>query len=85
MSEIDDKNLKKISKLLNQTISNLLYGGSGDPGWGELSGASSCFKVLELLSLKIKNEKDVRQSLESENVHDFNFLTYKQNVIQKRN
>ena len=45
MSEIDDKNLKKISKLLNQTISNLLYGGSGDPGWGELSGASSCFIV----------------------------------------
>jgi hypothetical protein len=31
MPEIDQKSLNKIRRLLNNTISSLLHGGSGDP------------------------------------------------------
>jgi hypothetical protein len=74
MAEVDDKTLKKIEKLLNDNVSELLWGGGGDPGWGELNGATICLKVLKLLNLKIKNEKDVRFTLEGENVYNDNFL-----------
>jgi hypothetical protein len=74
MAEIDDKVLKKIEKNLNTTISNLLYGGGGDPGWSELAGAAASFEVLKLLGLKVKSEKDIRQTLEGENVYDDNFI-----------
>lgn len=74
MAEINDKVLKKVSKNLNATISNLLYGGGGDARWGELAGAAACFKTLKLLGLKIKNEDDIRLELEGENVYNDNFL-----------
>lgn len=74
MSEIDDKKLKKVEKRLNQAMRDLLYGGGGDPGWTELSGAATCFEILKLLGLKIKEEKDIRQTLEKDNVYDDNFI-----------
>jgi hypothetical protein len=74
MATIDDKELKKLEKLLNSTVSNLLYGGCADPGWSELAGAAACVKTLQVLGLKIKGEKDVRRELGGENIHDENFL-----------
>ena len=74
MAEVNDKDLKKIQKMMNDTISNLLYGGSSDPGWGELAGAAVCFQTLKILGLKIKGEKDIRRELEGENIYDENFL-----------
>lgn len=74
MAEIDDKKLIGLEKLLNTTISNLLYGGGGDPGWSELAGAAACFKTLQVLGLSIKNESSIREELGGENVHNENFL-----------
>lgn len=76
MAEVADKDLKSIEKILNTTISNLLYGGSSDPGWSECAGAAACFKTLQLLGLKIKNEEEVREELSNpeNNVSEENFL-----------
>lgn len=71
---IDDKVLKKVEKLLNETISELLYGPAGDPGYSELFGAATCFEVLKLLDLKVKGEEDIRRELEGENVYTDNFI-----------
>jgi hypothetical protein len=75
MAEIPDKDLSKVGKLLNESISDLLGGGVGDPGGMELTAAAACFRCLKLLNLKIKNEKDIRVALEGENVHDFNYIS----------
>lgn len=76
MVEIDDKDLKKIEKMLNSTISDLLYGGSSDPGWSECQGAAACFKTLKLLGLKVKDEEDITKQLSDpdNNVSEHNFL-----------
>ena len=74
MAEVTDKDLNKIEKMLNTTISNLLYGGSGDPSWGECAGAAACFKVLKILNLKIKNEESVQQELKANSLHNEDFL-----------
>jgi hypothetical protein len=74
MAEVKDKDLKKIQKMMNDIISDMLYGGAGDPGISELTAATVCVQTLLLLGLKIKNEKDVRRELEGENVYDRNFL-----------
>jgi hypothetical protein len=74
MAEVSDKDLKKIQKMMNDTISDLLYGGSSDAGWAELAGSATCFKILQILGLKIKDEKEVRTELEGENIYDENFL-----------
>lgn len=74
MFEVDIKVLKKIKKLLNGTISSLLYGGSSDPGYAELEGAAACFKTLTLLGLKVSNSKLVEEELRGENVFDTDFL-----------
>lgn len=75
--EIDAKNLKQIQKKMNDTISDLLYGGSSDPGYSELSGAAACYFVLQTLGLKVKNTKDVKTELSGENIHDFDFINNK--------
>lgn len=74
MAEINDKVLKKIEKDLNKTIRTLLYGGGGEPGYSELTGAATCFATLKHLGLKVKSEEDIRLSLENENVYDKNFI-----------
>jgi hypothetical protein len=74
MVKINDESLRKIEKMLNNTISSLLYGGSSDPSWSELEGAASCFKTLQLLELKVEKEKGTRETLEKDNVHYYNFL-----------
>lgn len=74
MAEIDDKVLKEIAKLLNNTISNSLYGGGGDPGWGELASAATSVKILQLLDLEVKDQEDVFRELKEENICDENFL-----------
>lgn len=76
MAEISDENLKKIEKMLNSTISNLLHGGSSDPNWNECSGAAACFKTLKILGLQIKNEEEIGEqlSLPQNNISGRNFL-----------
>lgn len=74
MAQIEDDKLQELEKLLNTTISNLVYGPSGDPGWHELAGASAAFKTLQILGLKIEGEEDVRAVLGGENICDENFL-----------
>ena len=78
MAEIDDKILKKVEELLNETIVDLLYGGRADPGHTELRSAAACFETLKLLTLKVESgkisEQDIRQTLESENVYNSNFI-----------
>jgi hypothetical protein len=76
MATVDDKNLKKIETMLNTTISNLLYGGSSDPGWTECEAAAVCFKTLKLLGLSIKDEKELQEILSdpTQNVSEKNFL-----------
>ncbi len=73
---IERKSLKKIEKMLNSTITNLLYGGCADPGWSECEGAAACFKTLKLLGLKVKNEQSIREELSDpqRNVSETNFL-----------
>jgi len=72
--EIDVKDLKKIEKMLNTTISNLLFGGTSDPGWGQCAGAAVCFETLKILKLDIEAEDEVRQVLETDNICNENFL-----------
>jgi hypothetical protein len=76
MAEIADKDLRKIQKMLNKTISSLLYGGSSDPGFAECEGAAACFKTLKLLGLKVTDEKDITEQLSdpTQNVSEHNFL-----------
>lgn len=71
--EIDDKVLKKIQNTLNDTMSNLIYGG-GDPGGSELLSAANIYKVMKLLNFRVKNENDIFKTLSGENVHNFNYL-----------
>jgi len=72
--EIDIKDLKKIEKMLNTTIRNLLYGGTTEAGWGACAGSAVCFKTLKILKLGIEDEDDIRQLLETDNVSEENFL-----------
>jgi hypothetical protein len=74
MAEIEDKKLRKIEKRLNSAMREFLYGGGGDAGWSELSGAATCFETLKLLGLKVRGEKDIRRELEGENVYSDNFI-----------
>jgi hypothetical protein len=76
MVEISEEDLKKIEKMLNSTISNLMYGGSGDPGWNECSGAAVCFKILKILRLQVKNEEEISEQLSvpENNISGRNFL-----------
>jgi hypothetical protein len=72
--EINNKDLKKIEKMLNTTITNILFGGSSDPGWKECAWAAACFRTLQILKLGIEDEDDIRQLLETDNVSEENFL-----------
>jgi hypothetical protein len=79
MAEIPNKDLLKVGKLLNESMNDLLYGGGGGGGGGgpggmALTAAASCFQCLKLLNLKIKYEKDIRLTLEGENVHSYNYI-----------
>jgi hypothetical protein len=74
MAEILDKDLNKIENILNESMNDLLYGGNGDPGDVELAAAAACFKCLKILNLKIKDEKNIRATLEGENVHSYNYM-----------
>lgn len=72
--KVDDKVLKNIQKILNDTISNLLYGGGGEAGNSELLSAANAYKVLKLLNLRVKNENDIFKELSGENVHNYNYI-----------
>ncbi len=74
MAEINDDVLKKIEELLNETMCELVYGPGGDPNWHELQGSATCFRILKLLNLPLKDEEDIRWHLESNNICDHNFL-----------
>lgn len=74
MIDISKENLDYIESILNSTISNLLNGGTSDPGWGQLNGAAACFQTLEILGLKIRNKEDVRITLIGENILGEDFL-----------
>ena len=72
--EISDKELNRIEKMLNTTISNLLFGPSCDPDWDHCAGAAVSFKILKMLNLKVKAEDEVKKILETDNVWNENFL-----------
>lgn len=71
---IDSKSFKKIEGILNNMISNILHGGTSDPDWDDLENAARCFNILQMLELKIKNEKDIREILEEQNICNHNFI-----------
>jgi hypothetical protein len=74
MVDISEEGLASVESMLNSTISNLLWGGSSDPGWGQLSGAAACFKTLKILGLNIEKEEDRREVLSGGNIHGEDFL-----------
>ena len=74
MAILSDKESKKLTKMFNVAISDLLYSGSGAPNWGSLAGAAVCFNALQMLGLKIKHEKSIRAELEGGNSYFENFL-----------
>lgn len=66
--------LVNIESMLNSTISELLFGGSTDPGASELESAANIYKTLILMELEIKYEEDVRRLLEKENIYNHNYI-----------
>jgi hypothetical protein len=71
---VDDEKLKDLTYSLDIIMRECLYGGAGDPGWDSLVGAAACFNTLKFLNVKIKNEKDIRTTLEHENVYEKDFI-----------
>lgn len=71
---IGDEELERLRKLLNNTISELLYGGNGDACWDGLQGAAICFKMLKIFNLEIKNEKNIVSILEGNNIFGKSFF-----------
>jgi len=71
-----DIKIKKLSiqRLLNKTISEVLYGGSTDPGYAELEAASAMYVTLKTLNLKVTDEKGLLITLRGQNVYDEDFL-----------
>jgi hypothetical protein len=76
MVDIAQKKLDDLTKMLNDSISNLLYGGSADPGWSECQGAATCYRILKTLGLEINNEEEVKDQLSNPemNISEHNFL-----------
>src|SRR5574338_1388729 len=71
---LTDDELKEIEETLNTTISNLLYGPTGDPDWNHCAGAAASYKVLKMMGLKVKDEYEVREILAAGNICEENFL-----------
>lgn len=74
MKELSESELEEIKKTLNTTISNLLFGPTGDPDWNHCAGAAASYKILKMLGLEVNNEYDIREILSSGNISEENFL-----------
>ena len=72
--EIDDKTLREVQKLLNDCLSNLIYGSRSDPGSHELVNAANIYNVLKALNLRVKNENNVHKILCGNNINEYNYL-----------
>jgi len=71
---IDEKSLRDVQNKLNSTIHNLIYGGCGDPGAGELLNAANVYNVMKLLNLRVKGEDAVFKVLSGDNINEYNYL-----------
>jgi len=75
MAEIDDATLKKVEKMLNDTIGGCLWEPCGDPSRHELNAAARCFEVLTMLGLKVEDKHgEIRSTLEGNNICNMNFI-----------